>query len=87
MSDQQQPQQQVSTETQIILDKLKEIQDMIIPQGWKCPECGRIHSPEVNTCDCKSEETIMCSLCYTKLKRKDSFDQISYVCGHCAPRM
>jgi hypothetical protein len=22
----------------------------IVPMGWKCPQCGRIHAPHISTC-------------------------------------
>ena len=25
-----------------------------IRMGWKCPECGRIHSPDTLTCNCNN---------------------------------
>ena len=41
-------------------------------EGWKCPRCGRIWSPNRASCDCKERENdkVDVSASFDKLTRK-----------------
>lgn len=40
-----------------------------IPQGWQCPVCKRVYSPDVRSCDRCGEVTITCTNIGTALNK------------------